>query len=96
MPAKLSLSLVALVVTIPVGVVHAPDAVVQNKTLSCLIEEVTVVVNENAYVVAALPARESDMITFAGVKVPACTNELNGNNPSEHSVIISTTAILDL
>ena len=43
-PAKLSLALVAPVVSIPVGVVHAPDAVVQNTTFSCLIESVTVVV----------------------------------------------------
>lgn len=70
-PAILSLALVAPVVRIPVGVEHEPDAVVQKTTSSCLIEDVTVVVNAKSYVVDALPARESEIVTFAGVNVPA-------------------------
>lgn len=92
-PATLSLARVAPVVTIPVGVEQAPDAVVQNTTLSCFTAVVTVVVNAKSYVVAALPARESEIVTFAGVNVPACTSEVNGTMPSEHIASMSINAI---
>jgi len=70
-PATLSLARVAPVVSIPVGVEQAPDAVVQKITSNCLISVVTVVVKAKSYVVGVLPARESLMVTLAGVKVPA-------------------------
>ncbi len=52
-PAILSLSRVAPVVVMPVGVEHAPEAVVQNTTSNCLIDVVTDVVYAKSNVVAA-------------------------------------------
>lgn len=72
-PARLSVLRVAPVVTIPVGVVQVPEAVVQNSTVNCLIEVVTVAVKAPSYWTEAKPARESEIAILALVSVPALT-----------------------
>jgi len=57
----------------PVGVVQDPEAVVQNTTVNCLIAVVTVAVKAPSYWTEVWPARESEIVILALVKVPALT-----------------------
>lgn len=70
-PAKLSLSSATELVERPVGAVQLPEAVVQSDISTCFMDVVAVVVNAKSYSTEVASARESEIVNFEAVRVPA-------------------------
>ena len=72
-PETLSAERTALVVTIPVGVVQVPEAVVQNWIVHCFMAVEAEAVKAKSYCTPVCPDLESEMVILRLARVPALT-----------------------